>query len=116
MNTASAGKAALVFCVVVLAIGQLLFKQVALNYNARGTLLDPKVGGLLLVAGALYVISTGVWVWALRYVEISKAYPAFALGFVLVPLLGAWFFQEPLSARFFIGLVLIVAGVILAAG
>ena len=104
---------ALVFCVLVLAAGQLMFKQVAINYNKAGTLMAPSVYGLLAVAGTLYVISTGVWVWALRHVEISRAYPVFALGFVLVPLLGAWYFGEPLSARFLVGLTLVVIGVCL---
>jgi drug/metabolite transporter (DMT)-like permease len=107
---------ALVFCVVVLAAGQLMFKQVALNYNKAGTLATPGVLGLLAVAGFLYVVSTGVWVWALRHVEISRAYPVFALGFILVPLLGAWFFGEVLTARFLVGLALIVVGVSLTSG
>lgn len=104
---------ALVFCVVVMAIGQVLFKQVAINYNKVGTLLDSSVMGVLAIAGTLYVISTGLWVWALRDVEISRAYPVFALGFVIVPLLGAWLFHETLSWKFFVGLALIVIGVVL---
>lgn len=102
-----------VLCVVIMAVGQVLFKQVAVNYNLSGQLSDPKVFGVLAVAGVLYVLSTGLWVWALRHVELSRAYPAFALGFVLVPLAGAWLFGETLSLRFFLGLVLIVVGVVL---
>jgi drug/metabolite transporter (DMT)-like permease len=100
-------------CVVVMTIGQLLFKQVAINYNKVGTLYDVSVIGILMVAGIMYITSSGLWVWALRYVEISKAYPYFALGFVFVPLLGAWMFGEALTLRYGLGVLLIVAGVAL---
>lgn len=100
-------------CVAVMAVGQVLFKQVAVNYNLSGDLSDPRVFGVLVVAGVLYVISTGLWIWALRHVELSKAYPVFALGFVLVPLAGAWLFGEQLSLKFALGIVFIVVGVAL---
>lgn len=115
MNRAMLPQAAVAFCVVVLAIGQVLFKQVAVNYNAKQTWQDWSVGGTLAIALALYALSTGVWIWALRHVQISRAYPAFALGFVLVPLLGAWLFGERLSPRFLAGVACIVLGVVLTA-
>lgn len=105
--------AVVAFCVLVMAVGQILFKQVAVYYNAAGTWLDMKVLATLGVAGVLYVASTGLWIWALRRVEISKAYPLFALGFILVPMAGAWIFGEQLSARYYIGALLIVVGVAL---
>lgn len=105
------GKLIILACVAVMTLGQVLFKQVAINYNKIGTLLDVGVLGLLLVAGSMYVVSSGLWVWALRSVEISKAYPYFALGFVFVPLLGAWLFGESLTLRYGLGVMLIVIGV-----
>lgn len=105
------GKLIILACVAVMTLGQLLFKQVAVNYNKIGTLLDVSVIGLLLVAGSMYLVSSGLWVWALRSAEISKAYPYFALGFVFVPLLGAWLFGESLTLRYGLGVMLIVIGV-----
>lgn len=105
------GKFIIIACVVVMTLGQILFKQVALNYNKTGVFFDVGVIGLLFVAGSLYVASTGLWVWALRTVEISKAYPYFALGFVFVPVLGAWLFGEVLTLRYGLGVLLIVIGV-----
>jgi drug/metabolite transporter (DMT)-like permease len=107
------GKLIIVACVVFMTVGQILFKQVAINYNKTGNLVDWGVFGILLVAGILYLISTGLWIWALRYVEISRAYPYFALGFVFVPLLGAWMFDEVLNFKYAIGVCLIIIGVIL---
>jgi drug/metabolite transporter (DMT)-like permease len=103
----------ILLCVIAMTIGQVLFKKVAINYNKSEVLFDFDVLGVLLVAGVLYVISTGLWVWALRSVEISKAYPYFALGFVFVPLLGAWMFGEVLSLKYALGVVLIIAGVVM---
>jgi drug/metabolite transporter (DMT)-like permease len=107
------GRIIIVACVIVMTIGQILFKQVAINYNKTESLFEWGVLGLLVIAGILYVTSSGLWVWALRYVEISKAYPYFALGFVFVPLCGAWFFGELLSLRYAIGVILIIAGVVM---
>lgn len=45
--------------------------------------------------------------------DISRAYPYFALGFVFVPLLGAWLFGEALSLRYGLGVIMILAGVVL---
>ena len=108
------GRLIILACVVVMTIGQVLFKQVANNYNKVGTVYDISVIGILVVAGAMYLTSSGLWVWALRYVEISKAYPYFALGFVFVPLLGAWMFGEVLTLRYGLGVLLIVVGVAMA--
>ena len=105
------GRWIILACVLVMTIGQVLFKQVAINYNKGGTIYDINVIGILVVAGAMYITSSGLWVWALRHVEISKAYPYFALGFVFVPLLGAWMFGEVLTLRYGLGVLLIVAGV-----
>ena len=107
------GRLIVLTCVIVMTIGQILFKQVAINYNKTENLFDWGVLGVLSVACIFYVISTGLWVWALRSVEISKAYPYFALGFVFVPLLGALFFGEVLSLRYGVGIIMIIAGVIM---
>lgn len=107
------GRLIILACVVIMTIGQILFKLVAVNYNKTGNILDWGVLGVLVIAGSLYVTSTGLWILALRSVEISKAYPYFALGFVFVPLLGAWMFGEVLSLRYAFGVLLIIAGVVM---
>lgn len=107
------GRLLVLICVIVMTIGQIIFKQVAINYNQTGIFFDKSVIGILLIACFLYAISTGLWVWALRSMDISKAYPFFALGFVFVPILGALFFGETLSIKYGIGIVMIVTGVIM---
>lgn len=100
-------------CIVSLSFAQVLFKQVSLNYNKTGALLSVGVLGIFLVAAFLYAVSTGLWLWILRFVELTKAYPYFALSFAIVPLLGAWIFNETLSLRYGLGVLMIVAGVVM---
>lgn len=107
------GRLIILACVIVMTIGQILFKQVAINYNKSGNIFEFGVLGILIIAGVLYLTSTGLWVWALRFVEISKAYPYFALGFVFVPLLGFWVFGETLNLKYALGVILIIAGVLM---
>lgn len=99
------------FCIISLSLGQVLFKQVAINYSRYGLFYDIRVIGVLAVAAILYLTSTILWIWILRYVELSKVYPYFALAFVFVPLLGVCFFGEALTVRYGVGVLLIVAGV-----
>ena len=107
------GRIIVLACVVLMTIGQVLFKQVALNYNKTENIFEWGVFGILLMAGILYVSSSGLWVWALRYMELSKAYPYFALAFVFVPLMGVWVFGEALSLRYALGVALIIIGVVM---
>lgn len=99
-------------CVALIATGQLLFKLVGRMSLARG-LGDTQVlivGGLAL---CLYGVATIAWIYLLRSAELSKAYPWMALSFVLVALGSIFFFKESLSAAYWFGLMLIVAGVVL---
>jgi drug/metabolite transporter (DMT)-like permease len=96
---------------ILLASGQLLFKQAALVSLER-----PLPGGFftlwMLSALCLYGVATLLWVWLLRTIPLSTAYPFSALGFVLVPLLAKMIFHENLTANFSVGAVLIVAGIL----
>ena len=100
-----------------MAGGQLLFKAAALRMPAQGTfperLLALAHNGYFLTALALYLGLSLVWVWLLRFTPLSRAYLFVALSFALVPLAAALTFDEPLSARFVIGAVLTVCGLIL---
>jgi multidrug transporter EmrE-like cation transporter len=71
-------------------------------------LLNPWVISAL-AAGLLAVVS---WMAAMTKLELSHAYPFMSLAFVLVLVLSAWVFHEPITAPKLIGLALIVAGLI----
>jgi multidrug transporter EmrE-like cation transporter len=98
-------------CVLIMVLGQVIFKQVALNYNRAGSLLSWSVLGLGSVGIVLYGLSTLLWIVVLQTVPISKAYPFFALGFVLIPLAGVLFFGESIFISQYVGITLIIAGI-----
>lgn len=106
-------------CVIVVALGQLLFKTVGTRLGNQGfeaLLTDHTAAGLLFTALALYGMSTLGWVLALRTVPLSTAYLFMSLSFVIVPGLAWYFLGETVSVRFFIGSAMIMLGIILAAG
>lgn len=69
--------------------------------------LDP----YFLAAIANYVTVFFLWIWVLRYADLSKAYPFLALTFAVVPLIGIVFFGERASFPLVIGIALILTGV-----
>lgn len=106
---------ALLLFVGVLAAGQVLFKTAAQSIKGPvgfdlPTLMQLLFNPYLLVSLAVYAIATIFWVLLLRDTELSKAYLVVALAFVLVPLAGTFFFQEPLTARLLIGMAIILVG------
>jgi drug/metabolite transporter (DMT)-like permease len=100
-----------------MAGGQLLFKAAALRVPAEGTMAERLLAlahnGYFLAALALYLGLSLLWVWLLRFTPLSRAYLFVALSFVLVPLVAAAAFGEPLSGRFVLGAILTVCGLIL---
>ena len=99
-------------CVAGIAAGQILFKLTANAMNAANSVfaLTP-----LLYFGctvALYGITSIGWVLILRYADLGKIYPFMALAFVFVPLASHILFGEQFSKGFFLGTLLLIAGLI----
>jgi len=102
-------------CVVLLAIGQMLFKSAAGQWRVDGwswATLRSFLSPALIAGLVLYAVTTVLWVYVLRTVPLTVAYSVFALTFVIVPLVAYLFFEEPLTLNTFLGSALIVAGVI----
>jgi drug/metabolite transporter (DMT)-like permease len=104
-----------------MSAGQLLFKSAALRYAAAAGDSGQRFIGLLqdsyfVSAVVLYAALSVFWVWVLSFTPLSRAYPFVALAFAITPLLGGLVFGEALSARLFIGLVLILGGLFFVVG
>lgn len=67
----------------------------------------------VLAGVATYGFSTVFWLVLLSRVELSYAYPALSLGYVLITLVSAFFLGEQVSALRWAGVFVIVAGVIM---
>ena len=60
-----------------------------------------------------YLASTLLWLWALRVVPLSQAFPVLGLQFALVPLASKHFLKEDLLWAQWFGVIIIVLGVAL---
>jgi drug/metabolite transporter (DMT)-like permease len=100
-------------CVLGISAGQVLFKIVANRMQGGRGVFAVALDPYLWAAGVIYIISTFLWLWQLKYVELSRAYPVFALAFLVVPIVGWFFLDERVHASYFFGVALIIAGVIL---
>ncbi len=105
--------AIIIAIVVTIAIGQVLFKYAANSIKSADYIWQIPVLMPLFVAFAIYGLSTLAWVWILQSVELSRAYPFMALAFLLVPAASYIVFGERLDARYALGILLIVGGVVL---
>ena len=66
-------------------------------------------------AFAAAFLASVAWMAAMTKFELGHAYPFMALNFVVVLLLGAWLFHEPLSMLRIAGVTLICVGTVVAA-
>ncbi len=97
---------------LLISSGQVLFKLVSARMSAvdvgalRSVVIDPYFIGAIIV----YAIATFSWIIVLRSVPLAAAYSFTALGFLFVPILSSVIFDEVLTLRYFLGAVLIMAG------
>jgi drug/metabolite transporter (DMT)-like permease len=101
-------------CVVGIACGQILFKLSAASLKRTGSLFDPSTLLLLASSFALYGVMTIAWIWVLQKAELGKVYPLMALAFVIVPLGSHLMFGERFQPQYFVGVGLIMIGIIVA--
>lgn len=88
-----------------------LAEGAALWVKALSFLLSP----LVLSGLALYGVGTVLWLFALRQMDLSLAYPFVAMSFVMVAGSGILFLGEPVSPTRLTGLALIILGLLVMA-
>lgn len=101
--------------VLLLAIGQVLFKIAAVHIEKNALpLLAAIFSPQLIFALSVYAIATLMWIYSLRTTPLQIAYPFVAFAFILVPMLGHWFLNERIGINTVIGAVLIMLGVVVS--
>jgi multidrug transporter EmrE-like cation transporter len=103
------------------AVGQLFFKQTALRIRPNDALLVSGPAFLIQlfleyyfwIALFFYGVATLGWVYVLQHVALSRAYPFMALGYIIIPVLSWFFFNEFLSWRYLSGISLIIVGIVI---
>ena len=61
----------------------------------------------------LYVTAMLIWLYVLKNVEVSYAYPFTALGFILVMAISYFFLAEQVTMLRIAGIALIIGGIFL---
>ena len=104
--------AALLGAVLLAACGHLIIKF-GLN-QIRGTGpggIDRVLNPWLFFGLAVYGLGTVLWIFAVSRKQISYLYPITALNYAIVALGGQLLFQEPVSARRWLGIMIVIVGV-----
>ena len=70
---------------------------------------------MVLLGLTLYGFGTVLWLFALRQLDLSLAYPFVAMSFVMVAGSGMLFLGEPVQPTRLVGLGLIVLGLLVMA-
>lgn len=99
--------------VAFVSIGQALFKFVSLSMTAGSPLLSWRVAGVALSAFFISGCGSLIYMVLLKSMSLSAAYPFMALSFITVPLLGWWFYGDTVNTPYFLGMALIVAGIVI---
>lgn len=102
-------------CVVLIALGQIVFKAAADAGVSAGTFIAPRPIALAVGAFAIYGATTVLWIVLLQYTPISKVYPFMGLAFVILPVAAYFVLGEALNVRHLLGSAVIVCGVVIAA-
>jgi len=89
--------------------GQVALKKAVKNIDGVNIGLFYNVD--LLIGILLYGICSISWLWVLKTMSLSKAYPFLALTFLFVPLFAHFFLGESISLNIIIGALLVVVGV-----
>jgi drug/metabolite transporter (DMT)-like permease len=102
MSPTAFGVVLVLLCTVLEGIAQVLLKQSALIVARKH---------IWITFGFIFFILEAVlYTDALRYLDVSTAFPIGSLSFVVVTVLSQWFLGEKVTASRWIGIVLICAG------
>ncbi|MCU0887219.1 MAG: SMR family transporter [Rubritepida sp.] len=101
------------------AIGSSLIGQVLLKAGAdaagAASFLSQLLRWQTVVGIGFYGAGALLYILALRKIPMSVALPCTAASYVLIALIGWWFFAEPLGAQKLAAIAFIAAGVVLLA-
>lgn len=98
-----------------MAGGQLLFKLGAAKWSGEslsGWIISFLSNPCLMAAIFLYAATIVAWIYVLRVLPLSIAYPLTALAYIIVPVMSFLFLGEKISIGTFLGSVIIVLGVV----
>jgi small multidrug resistance pump len=91
-----------------------VWAQTLLKSGANGNTFLAQISAPQSIVGlALYAVAAIGYMYALRKIPVSVAFPSVSLSYVLVAGAAYWFLDEPLGWSKLAGIALICAGVLL---
>ena len=103
MAEALVGVALVILASIIEGVSQTFFKKSALVAAGKNKFVAWGV--------VLFIVQALIYTAALRFVEVSTAFPIGSIGFVVVALLSQKFLAEPVTGARWTGVVLITLGV-----
>ena len=112
----------LLFFVILMCSGQILFKKTAIELATMGVNNGNNLLYLLFnvlkipyffIALFIYGFATFYWLYLLQKIPLSLAYPFTALAMVIIPILSVYLFKEAVNLSYWIGAFLIFLGIII---
>ena len=100
-----------------MAGGQILFKLGAKSWNGENLsqwIWSFITNPFLVCAVFLYAFTIIIWIYVLRILPLSIAYPITALSYVIVPVIAYFFLHEKITLHTFLGSLLIIVGVVIS--
>ncbi len=96
------------FCAFLGAIGQILFKLGAPSFALDASLLH---NWHLILGIALYGIAMVLFIYMLKFANVSIVYPIIATSYIWVSLFAAMLLGEPFPLYKWSGVIMIIAGI-----
>ena len=101
----------ILFCALLTAAGQIFYKLSSPTFSFNP--LTWFTNKWLLVAVAIYLIAGVLFIWSLKYGNVSVIYPIIATSYIWTAIFAKMFLGEPFPAIKWLGIALILAGVFL---
>ena len=97
-------------CICFTVLGQLLVKKGTSDLDGVNHIW-PYVSNYFIVFGLLSaVVAAGSWIKALQVYDLSYAYPFMSLSFLIVAVLSVYLFGETMKLTQWIGLAVVITG------
>jgi undecaprenyl phosphate-alpha-L-ara4N flippase subunit ArnE len=86
-----------ILCAAAVTAGQILMKVAGNSWGEANTFFNYRTMFWTFLAFSIYAGSSVVWLYVLRQIPLSQAYPLMSLTFLLVPIASAIVFSETYS-------------------
>ncbi|SPP31118.1 putative 4-amino-4-deoxy-L-arabinose-phosphoundecaprenol flippase subunit ArnE [Arsenophonus endosymbiont of Aleurodicus floccissimus] len=103
----------LIIVSLLTCIGQVCQKQAVIYWQSGLPTKNSLAIKWLLTAIILLVLGMLFWLKLLQILPLSIAYPMLSINFVIVTLIGQFIYQEKISIKHWIGVFIIMLGIVL---